>query len=92
MCNSVAIGDRLKDEPDGLHSMMVDFGAGQEVATRRVCAVTAALGLLAASAGGLVADRASAKEAVVWIESYEEAIEVARKTGKPIFLEYRCAP
>lgn len=33
-----------------------------------------------------------AKDAVTWIERYDEAIEVARKTGKPIFLEFRCAP
>ena len=33
-----------------------------------------------------------AKDAVTWIERYDEAIEDARKTGKPIFLEFRCAP
>lgn len=33
-----------------------------------------------------------AKEAVTWIQSYDEAIEEARRTGKPIFLEFRCAP
>ena len=38
--------------------------------------------------GGSVA----AKEAVVWIESYDEALREARRTGKPIFLEFRCAP
>ena len=32
------------------------------------------------------------KEAVIWIESYDEAIAEARLTGKPIFLEFRCAP
>ena len=35
---------------------------------------------------------AAAKEAVVWIESYDEALSEARRTGKPIFLEFRCAP
>lgn len=72
--------------------MAFDFGARQARTERRVSAVTAALGFLAVSAGGLLAERAAAKEAVVWIESYEEAIELARKTGKPIFLEFRCAP
>ncbi len=43
-------------------------------------------------AGGPLTERAPAKEAVVWIESYEEAIAEARRTGKAIFLEYRCAP
>ena len=33
-----------------------------------------------------------ARDAVTWIERYDEAIEEARKTGKPIFLEFRCAP
>ena len=32
------------------------------------------------------------KEAVTWIESYDEALAEARRTGKPIFLEFRCAP
>ncbi len=35
---------------------------------------------------------AHAREAVTWIESYDEALEEARRTGKPIFLEFRCAP
>ena len=35
---------------------------------------------------------AAAREAVVWIESYDEALSEARRTGKPIFLEFRCAP
>ena len=43
---------------------------------------------LAAPSGGPVAS----KEAVIWIESYEEALAEARLTGKPIFLEFRCAP
>lgn len=30
--------------------------------------------------------------AVTWLESYEDALEEARRTGKPIFLEFRCAP
>jgi hypothetical protein len=29
---------------------------------------------------------------LVWIERYEAALEEARRTGKPIFLEFRCAP
>lgn len=29
---------------------------------------------------------------VTWLTSYDAAIEEARKTGKPIFLEFRCAP
>lgn len=44
------------------------------------------------AATGLQQQALFAKDAVAWIESYHEAIEVARKTGKPIFLEFRCAP
>jgi len=44
------------------------------------------------SAIGLQQNALFAKDAVTWIESYDEAIEVARETGKPIFLEFRCAP
>ncbi|MEM1440928.1 MAG: hypothetical protein AAGF67_01210 [Verrucomicrobiota bacterium] len=27
-----------------------------------------------------------------WHHSYEEALEEARETNKPLFLEFRCAP
>lgn len=43
---------------------------------------------VAVPTGGPVAS----KEAVIWIESYDEALAEARRTGKPIFLEFRCAP
>ena len=40
----------------------------------------------------LLSSAALANETVPWIESYDEALEEARRTGKPIFLEFRCAP
>lgn len=43
---------------------------------------------LAVPHGGPVAP----EEAVIWIESYDEALAEAKLTGKPIFLEFRCAP
>ena len=46
----------------------------------------------AAFIGPLLMSPAPAKEAVTWIESYDEARAEARRTGKPIFLEFRCAP
>ena len=29
---------------------------------------------------------------VVWLDDYGEALAEAKRTGKPIFLEFRCAP
>lgn len=29
-------------------------------------------------------------EGIHWLTSYKEAIQEAKKTGKPIFLEFRC--
>ncbi len=55
------------------------------VARRRRAGCVLAIGLLVTGA-------ASAKEAVTWIESYDEALAEARRTGKAIFLEFRCAP
>jgi hypothetical protein len=44
----------------------------------------------------LVSSAAHAQEAqdgyIGWFERYEDAIAEAKKTGKPIFLEFRCAP
>jgi hypothetical protein len=31
-------------------------------------------------------------EYVRWIGDYKEALAEAKRTGKPIFLEYRCEP
>ncbi len=31
-------------------------------------------------------------DAVEWLDNYQEALRVAKATGKPIFLEYRCEP
>jgi len=36
---------------------------------------------------------ASAQEdELFWYDNYKEALKVAKETGKPIFLEYRCEP
>ena len=48
--------------------------------------------ILLGVATGLQEQGLFAKDAVTWIERYDEALEVARETGKPIFLEFRCAP
>lgn len=31
-------------------------------------------------------------ETVDWLNNYPEALKEAKRTGKPIFLEYRCEP
>ena len=31
-------------------------------------------------------------ETVDWLNNYKEALQEAKRTGKPIFLEYRCEP
>jgi hypothetical protein len=32
------------------------------------------------------------EDTIEWFNNYKQALEVAKKTGKPIFLEYRCEP
>jgi hypothetical protein len=44
--------------------------------------------LLAACTLSLVAQ----DDDINWLGSYQEALHVAKQTGKPIFLEYRCEP
>ena len=64
-------------------------------ASRRAPSWAAAVGLPALAFLLVVAacvQGAMAREAVTWIQSYDEAIAEARRTGKPIFLEFRCAP
>ncbi len=31
-------------------------------------------------------------DGIQWLSSYKEAIAEAKRTGKPIFLEFRCEP
>ena len=33
-----------------------------------------------------------ASDRLVWLGKYQEAIKESKATGKPIFLEFRCAP
>ena len=34
----------------------------------------------------------SEEDDITWFDNYDEAIAEAKKTGKPIFLEFRCSP
>lgn len=38
----------------------------------------------------LAASPAGAQEGIGWLDNYQEALKEAKKTGKPIFLEFRC--
>lgn len=38
----------------------------------------------------LAAGLAPAQEGIHWLDNYKAALEEARKTHKPIFLEFRC--
>jgi len=46
------------------------------------------------SLGSFVANTASAQndETLEWLADYDEALALAKETGKPIFLEFRCSP
>jgi hypothetical protein len=35
---------------------------------------------------------AAQTDEIYWFDNYKEALQEARKTGKPIFLEFRCVP
>lgn len=34
----------------------------------------------------------NAPDEIEWIESYDDAIAEARRTGRPLFLTFRCVP
>lgn len=42
--------------------------------------------------GLAAAAQAQEVDAIDWLDNYQEALRVAKATGKPIFLEYRCEP
>jgi len=37
-------------------------------------------------------EAAQANDRLIWLDNYEAALNEARATGKPIFLEFRCWP
>jgi hypothetical protein len=39
-----------------------------------------------------VPEKNTANDRLVWLDNYREALRQSRATGKPIFLEFRCAP
>jgi hypothetical protein len=41
---------------------------------------------------GLTVANAQEVDALEWLDDYQEAVQLAKRTGKPIFLEYRCEP
>lgn len=51
-------------------------------------------GVVLVSLASLVAGGASAQddETLEWLADYDEAVALAKQTGKPIFLEFRCSP
>jgi hypothetical protein len=53
---------------------------------RSLCACAGFIALMASSR--LVAQ----EDTVDWLTNYKDAIAEAKRTGKPIFLEYRCEP
>jgi hypothetical protein len=49
--------------------------------------------LLLACALWLVASPlASQDDGIYWFNNYQDALQEAKRTGKPMFLEYRCEP
>jgi hypothetical protein len=48
--------------------------------------------VLAGSAGLLATRLLAQNDEINWLENYSDALREARKTGKPIFLEFRCEP
>ena len=48
--------------------------------------------ILACVAGSAVGPLLAQEDEMYWLDSYAEAIREAKRTQKPIFLEFRCEP
>jgi hypothetical protein len=46
----------------------------------------------ASNRASLVPGKDTASDRLAWLDNYQAALKQARATGKPIFLEFRCAP
>jgi hypothetical protein len=48
--------------------------------------------VLAGVVGSVLGPVLAQDEGIHWLDNYGEAIREAQRTGKPIFLEFRCEP
>ncbi len=48
--------------------------------------------ILACVVGSVVVPLLAQDDEIRWLDNYSEAIREAKRTGKPIFLEFRCEP
>ena len=48
--------------------------------------------ILAALSTAALLPAQSQDDELNWLDNYKDAIKMAKETGKPIFLEYRCEP
>lgn len=48
--------------------------------------------LVACVLGLLVSPLWAQDDGIYWFNNYSDALQEAKRTGKPIFLEYRCEP
>ena len=48
--------------------------------------------ILSCLVGVMVFPLVAQEDEINWLENYSDALREARRTGKPIFLEFRCEP
>jgi len=46
--------------------------------------------LMACVAGSIIAPAQAQEDGIFWYGDYRQALQKAKETGKPIFLEFRC--
>ena len=46
--------------------------------------------VLACFAGSIIAPAQAQEDGIFWYGDYRQALQKAKETGKPIFLEFRC--
>ena len=48
--------------------------------------------ILACVVGSVVGPSLALEDEILWLDNYSKAIQEAKRTQKPIFLEFRCEP
>lgn len=48
--------------------------------------------ILACAVGSVVGPPLAQEDEILWLDNYGKAIQEAKRTQKPIFLEFRCEP
>lgn len=67
-------------------------GAARAARPLRSVAAALAIGIIACAAAAAAAGQPADDDTLEWLDDYQAALARAQETGRPLLVEFRCAP